>query len=109
GQAKAGERREIRVGSLIKAYRDDVDELDRALLASTRLKELFLTRAYGAVLELSLDDLQALCDLLGVGAGAIAPEKKLTDVRGHGVLPLELADQILPDDVPREGLRREVV
>jgi len=108
-EAQAGQGREVGVGLLVEPHGDDVDELDGTLLAGAGLEELLFAGADGSVLQLALDNLQALRDLLLIGASAVATEEELAHVGGDGVLTLELADQVLPDDVTRERLGREGV
>ena len=74
------------------------------LLAGAGLEQLLLAGADRPVPQLPLDDLQALGDLLLVGAGAVAAEQELADVGRHRVLALELAGEVLADDEARERL-----
>ena len=60
-------------------------------------------------LQLLLDDLQALGDLVLVGAGAVAAEQELADVGRHRVLARVLAHEVLADEVAVEDRRGELV
>ncbi len=52
----------------------------------------------------SLDDREALGDLVGVGRRAVAAEQELADVSRHRVLTPELLGEVLADEVAVEDL-----
>ena len=108
-QLQARQGREVGVAADVEPGRDQVDELDRALLPGPRLEQLMGAGAHGPVAELALDDLEALGDLVGVGAGAVAAEQELADVGRDRVLALELEGQVLADDEAVERLGRDLV
>ena len=74
-----------------------------------RLEELLLAGADRAVLQLPLDDLQALLDLLLVHRRAVPPEQELHDIGGHRVLPAVPPHEVLANEVAVEGRSRELV
>ena len=71
-QLQARESRPVGVAADIQPRRDQVDQLDRTLLASPRLEQLVGTGAHGPIAELSLDDLEPFGDLVGIRARAVA-------------------------------------
>jgi hypothetical protein len=101
-QLQAGQGGEVGVGAGVEAGRDDVDNLDRPGLLGAGLEEFFLAASDGPVAKLALDDLQALLNLVLVGAGAVTTEKELADVGGNRVLPREFAHEVFTDDVAIE-------
>ena len=108
-QSQTGQLSHVAVVLGVETGADDVDQLDRAILAGLGLEQLLVARADGAALELLLDDLQPFLDLLWVGAGAEATQQELDHVGRDGVLAGVLAHQILADEIAGEGFVRESV
>ena len=102
-QLQARQGRQEGVGAGVQPGRDDVDQLHMPLFLGPRLEQLLLAGADGLFAELALDDLQAFGDLLLVHRGAVAAQQKLGHVGRHGVLPLELAHQVLAHHIAFEG------
>src|SRR2546422_5242193 len=74
------------------------------LFLGARLEQLVLAGADGLFAKLSFDDLEAFSNFLPIHRGAVAAQQKLGHVGGYGVLPLELANQILAHHIAFKGL-----
>ena len=88
---------------------DEIDQLHSALFFGAGLEQLFFARPNRPARQLPLDDGESLLDFSLVHAGAISPEKKLGHIRGHRILPLELANKVLANEVSLECLCSDLI
>ncbi len=87
------------VGARVKPGRDQVDHLDRALLASPGFEEFVLAGTNDSFGELPLDDGEAFADLGLVSGRTIFADQKLGDVGRNRVAAAKLLGEVFTDHV----------
>ena len=108
-QVQARQLGDVAVVLRVQLRADDVDQLDRPVLAGARLEDLLIAGPHRPAPELPLDDGQPLLDLPVVDAGAVAPQQELDHVGRDRVLPRVAPHQVLAHQVAGEGVRGQRV
>src|SRR5690606_30093372 len=108
-QCKAWQLGDVAVVLGIEPRFDNVDDADGTLFLCASLEEFLFAGAHSTILKLLLDNSDPFKNLGFIDRGAVAPKKKLDDVRRYGILPRVLSHQILPHQVSIEGRRSKFV